>query len=497
MLRALQNLTVRIVLAALVATTWVSMVSAQESVIRLEGRAKGPEGTAFPMSAFVIHPGGEPLTYRWDFGDGSQVVTGEGLSSVAHRYRRDDDYTVTLAVTGGDGREITASREVTVTNARPVIRELASRPDIELADAYQFTAEATDWSSDELTYTWDFGDGSPPQSGVDLTRVSHAYSDVGQFTVTLTVEDEDGGARDRTLEIYTGPSRWSATLSGDLSGELEGDVMPFRGLWASPVSNGRCRFMLTLWDDDAQVYLMIIVDPKTLSRGFTYTSGSNGGVTLIATNHSQEYFMQWKQTHANPLGLGGMVNLSDVMAMVPGDQGDKEDARAQLERNTVGRLGINPFQQESPGSPDRQTEPTPSGGGVLAPDADPQYSFRSNGGTMSCRINPDHWIECELDMTLENTDDDEEFPRSVALEGSFFINIPNAMTDGLYRARACDEGEAFRVRDAEPEPEDRYAGFETTTVRRQRSRSPRQHQGRPSPGRSLSHGGRGTRRTTP
>lgn len=65
-----------------------------------------------------------------------------------------------------------------------------------------FTATATDPGSDDLTFTWDFGDGSTlvnfyPNDGtfpVEVTDfVAHSYYSLGTFVVTLTVEDDDGG----------------------------------------------------------------------------------------------------------------------------------------------------------------------------------------------------------------------------------------------------------------------------------------------------------------
>ncbi|UCG71002.1 MAG: PKD domain-containing protein, partial [Thermoplasmata archaeon] len=85
-----------------------------------------------------------------------------------------------------------------------------------------FTAIANDPGSDDLTFTWNWGDGTPdnvttyyndgigPEPVYDPTineikspwgtysfnatdTVSHIYGDDGVFTVTLTVEDDDGG----------------------------------------------------------------------------------------------------------------------------------------------------------------------------------------------------------------------------------------------------------------------------------------------------------------
>ncbi len=52
------------------------------------------------------------------------------------------------------------------------------------------TTEAIDKDKgDVLTYIWDFGDGSDPLSGKDLTDVSHEFPNAGVYTVTLKVSD--------------------------------------------------------------------------------------------------------------------------------------------------------------------------------------------------------------------------------------------------------------------------------------------------------------------
>jgi len=84
-----------------------------------------------------------------------------------------------------------------------------------------FRASLHDAGSDDLTATWDFGDGTsvqetfwndglgpdPPQSQggnapFDVTAVVvHGYCPGGSFTVTLTVRDDDGGVTQATLSL--------------------------------------------------------------------------------------------------------------------------------------------------------------------------------------------------------------------------------------------------------------------------------------------------------
>jgi PKD repeat protein len=46
--------------------------------------------------------------------------------------------------------------------------------------------------------TWDFGDGSPPASGAEVT---HVFGEPGSYTVTVTAEDDDSGLGQDTLVV--------------------------------------------------------------------------------------------------------------------------------------------------------------------------------------------------------------------------------------------------------------------------------------------------------
>ncbi len=65
--------------------------------------------------------------------------------------------------------------------------------------AVRFDAGAsTDPDGDALTYGWDFGDGSPPGSGV---VVDHLFAAPGRYTVLLTVSDGRGGSATATKKV--------------------------------------------------------------------------------------------------------------------------------------------------------------------------------------------------------------------------------------------------------------------------------------------------------
>ena len=58
---------------------------------------------------------------------------------------------------------------------------------------------------DKLTYTWDFGDGSPTQQGAAVT---HTYQSNGVYTAQLTVDDQKGGTdtASRAIFVDNGPT---------------------------------------------------------------------------------------------------------------------------------------------------------------------------------------------------------------------------------------------------------------------------------------------------
>jgi outer membrane protein OmpA-like peptidoglycan-associated protein len=68
---------------------------------------------------------------------------------------------------------------------------------VEAGAAVQFDASASSTQSGQATYTWDFGDGSPPVTGPS-PRTTHTYAKPGNVTVKLTVDDKNCGTHSAT-----------------------------------------------------------------------------------------------------------------------------------------------------------------------------------------------------------------------------------------------------------------------------------------------------------
>jgi len=147
------------------------------------------EGANVTFTATATDPGvNDVLTYTWEFGDGDSD-TG---ATVIHAYKDEGSYTWNLTVDDGDGGQDTDTSTHTVNNVNPTITSMTDEPSsTNPGETVWFNSTATDpGASDILTYTWDFGDGSSPVVGQNVT---HIYSSAATYTYTLTVEDGDGG----------------------------------------------------------------------------------------------------------------------------------------------------------------------------------------------------------------------------------------------------------------------------------------------------------------
>ncbi|KAK2820940.1 hypothetical protein Q5P01_023899 [Channa striata] len=143
-----------------------------------------------------------PVTFRWDFGDGSTSVihsysapcqTMVGLmdrrvkqvyvqDSVNYTYSIPDDYTLYIKVVS-QNENTDASVKMSV---RPHISHvhISSSPLVPLVKQTLILEASTEPSTYSVLYTWDFGDASKVVQGIDH-RVSHAFGYAGVYNVTV------------------------------------------------------------------------------------------------------------------------------------------------------------------------------------------------------------------------------------------------------------------------------------------------------------------------
>jgi PKD repeat protein len=127
--------------------------------------------------------------YQWSFGDGT-IATG---ANVTHTYAQDGVYTVSLVVTDNDGLTDTLFTTAAVANVAPVVGAFNGATLLP-GEAYAASGSFTDPGADPWTATVNYGDGSGVSalalSGMTF-NLSHTYTAVGVFTVTVRISDDD------------------------------------------------------------------------------------------------------------------------------------------------------------------------------------------------------------------------------------------------------------------------------------------------------------------
>lgn len=135
----------------------------------------------------------------WRFGDNSAAVNG---ITVEHRYSRPGTYTASLTMTDALGAAVTVSEAVVIEppapNEAPTAAITISPTDPRDRHPVTFNAEqSSDPDGEIVSYRWFFGDGQQDQ-GPEVTK---AYQGAGEYTVTLTVEDNDGALSSQTETV--------------------------------------------------------------------------------------------------------------------------------------------------------------------------------------------------------------------------------------------------------------------------------------------------------
>ncbi len=133
-------------------------------------------------------------TITWDFGDGSDVVT--GVLKPKHTYTTAGEYTVTMKIVYNADTTISDTKtvKVTVLSAVTPVGTITPPDRVIVDEEAAFTGSLkvngqaiteTDEAFKNYTVTWDFGDGTDVVTGT--LNAKHTYTTAGDYTVTLKI----------------------------------------------------------------------------------------------------------------------------------------------------------------------------------------------------------------------------------------------------------------------------------------------------------------------
>ena len=168
------------------------------------------------ISASATDADGNPLSFTVDWGDGSEP-TQMGGGDAEHAFPADvfRGYAVTITVTDGEGGSDEAVLQIEFP--RPADNHA---PEFEYVGVtgkvgFEVTVRATafDPDQDNITYTFDWGDGSEPTESRG-GEAGHVYPEVFRaYTVRVTASDAMGGQASRDLELnFPAPAENAAPI---------------------------------------------------------------------------------------------------------------------------------------------------------------------------------------------------------------------------------------------------------------------------------------------
>jgi len=150
---------------------------------------------------------GSIASYSWSFGDSNN---GSGQSP-SHAYAADGTYTVTLTVTDNGGATHSNAQTVTVVDTTPNVAPTASfTSDCSDLNCSFDASGSSDSDGTVAQYAWDFGDGNTGSG----QSPSNGYAAAGDYTVSLTVTDNDGATHtSMQMVTVTEPAVGTITMS--------------------------------------------------------------------------------------------------------------------------------------------------------------------------------------------------------------------------------------------------------------------------------------------
>ena len=187
------------------------------------GSAQAGESSVTFDGSLSTDPQGElPLTYAWNFGDGT---TGTGVTPT-HEYAADGVYTVQLVVTDSKGNSSApATTTATIQNLPPVV-DAGQNQSLLIGNLATVSATFTDLGINDgpWSYRIEWGDGTADDVGSVAFQpgpivASHMYAAVGTYTARVFVTDIQGaeGQDDVSIQVRQPGSGEVLLLAGDIA----------------------------------------------------------------------------------------------------------------------------------------------------------------------------------------------------------------------------------------------------------------------------------------
>ncbi|MGJ8720331.1 MAG: PKD domain-containing protein [Salinibacterium amurskyense] len=401
-------------------------------------------------------PDGTIDAYEWDFGDGASSTD----PVVDHTYAAAGTYDVTLTVSDNKGASATAAATVTVLapNVAPTAAFTSETTD----NVVSFDASGSADSDGTISsFAWDFGDGAS-DSG---ESTSHLYAAAGNYTVTLTVTDNQGAtgtvsqvvtaldppvvtvlARDEFARSETSGwgtalvgGDWSTNSNGNFSVETDAGIVNH-----SSSGTTRHAWLPSVSTDDVTVSASISID-KAITGGGAYT-----GITMREVGNGfyqarVRYFSNG--TLAFQLLSGGSTNIAYTdVAGLTFSAGDVLLVKAQTYGTSPTTIRGKVWKQGTSEPSDWTLTATSSVANLQTAGAVGQYSYLSGSATNApVHVSYDSFLaiagHADEPVTPTNLLPTASFTSAANLLTASFDSSASSDPDGSIVSRSWDFGD--------------------------------------------------------
>jgi gliding motility-associated-like protein len=216
-------------------------------------------------------------SYAWNFGDGGTSTA----VNPTHVYTAGGTFNATLTITNGTGCSSTVPHTVTVL-PRPVAAISGDDGDGDtqycLSPVDNTTSETVTFfntTTGAVSYSWNFGDGSPVVTTASTASLTHTYSSYGTFTVTMTATGANGCTTTTTLSVIFDKfvSASFVVPLAQFSGCIPHTVTPVNA------SQNASQYVWNFGDGTPSITTTSFVAPS-----HTYTAGGSYTISVVASN---------------------------------------------------------------------------------------------------------------------------------------------------------------------------------------------------------------------
>ena len=133
---------------------------------------------------------GNVLTSTIDFGDGSPIITTNGMDTCSHTYKSAGTYTVSITSVSDNGCVYSNVFTNMITAVGPTANFMVSPNPTTIFETHVMLTNNS--STDVVNYSWFIQDGTPATSSSENVSVDLPEGIVGNYNVTLVVTNADG-----------------------------------------------------------------------------------------------------------------------------------------------------------------------------------------------------------------------------------------------------------------------------------------------------------------